>query len=60
MGCAVLDNEVIAMKINCGEYRQTMELLALKQRIEREDLEPRERQEIEKRIKELETELDLG
>jgi len=55
----MLDSKVIKMKINCGQYRQTMELLGLKQRIEKEDLEPRERQEIEKRIKELETELDL-
>ena len=47
------------MKINCGEYRQTMELLALKNRLEKENLDPQQRKEIEERIKELESQLDL-
>ena len=47
------------MKINCGEYRQKMELLALKYRLEKQDLDPKERKEIEERIKELESSLDL-
>ena len=47
------------MKINCGEYRQTMELLGLKNRLEKEDLDPQQRKELEERIKELESQLDL-
>ena len=48
------------MKINCGEYRQTMELLALKNRLEKENLDPQQRKEIEERIKELENQLNLN
>jgi len=47
------------IKVNCGEYRKTMELLGLKNRLQKDDLTPQERKSIEDRIKELEKELNL-
>ena len=47
------------MKINCTEYREKMELLALKYKMEKQNLDSKERKEIEERIKELESSLDL-
>jgi len=47
------------MKVNCGEYRKTMELLGLKRRLEEEDLNSEERENLQKRIKKLEEELKL-
>ncbi len=47
------------MKINCCEYRSSMELLGLKLRLKKEDPEEEEKQQIEKRIAELEKELAM-
>ncbi|MBN1850274.1 MAG: hypothetical protein JW932_17010 [Deltaproteobacteria bacterium] len=47
------------MKINCQEHRITMELLALKIRLEKGIPDPIERKEIADRIKTLEEALDL-
>jgi len=47
------------MKVNCQDYRQSMELLGLKLRLEKGGLDPKEREAIEKRIKALEKDLAL-
>jgi len=47
------------MKVNCQEYRKSMELLGLKIRLKKGISDPREQKEIEKRIKTLEKELKL-
>ena len=47
------------MKVNCKEYRKSMELLGLKLRLKKGIPDPREQKEIKKRIKTLEKELKL-
>ena len=47
------------MKINCCEYRSSMELLALKLRLQKESPGMEEKEQIEKRISELERELAM-
>jgi len=47
------------MKVNCQDHRQSMELLGLKLRLEKGLLDPKERDEIEKRIRVLEKNLNL-
>jgi len=47
------------MKVNCQEYRKSMELLGLKLRLKKGISDPREQKEIKKRIKTLEKELKL-
>ena len=38
------------MKVNCQEYRKSMELLGLKLRLKNGSPDPKEQKEIEKRI----------
>jgi hypothetical protein len=47
------------MKINCQEHRKTMELLALRKRVGKGISDPKELNEIKKRIRSLEKELRL-
>lgn len=47
------------MKVNCQEYRKSMELLGLKIRLQKDTPDLKEQKEIEKRIKTLEKELKL-
>jgi hypothetical protein len=47
------------MKVNCQDHRRSMELLGLKLRLEKGVVDPKERDEIEKRIRALEKDLDL-
>jgi hypothetical protein len=47
------------MKVNCQDHRQSMELLGLKLRLEKGLIDPKERDEIEKRIRALEKDLNL-
>lgn len=47
------------MKVNCQEHRRSMELLGLKLRLEKGVPDPKERAEIEERIRALETDLKL-
>jgi len=47
------------MKVNCQEHRQSMELLGLKLRLEQGLTDPKERDDIEKRIQALEKDLKL-
>ena len=47
------------MYLNCTEYRQSMQLLGLKQRLQEDDLDEREREAINQEIEALETKLRL-
>ena len=47
------------MKVNCRDHRRSMELLGLKLRLEKEVMDPKERDEIKKRIRALEKDLKL-
>ena len=47
------------MKVNCQEYSKSMELLGLKLRLKKGITDPKERKEIEKRVKILEEKLKL-
>lgn len=47
------------MKINCSEHRQSMELLGLQVRLKKGISDPKEKKQIEERIKMLERELDI-
>jgi len=47
------------MKVNCQDHRQSMELLGLKLRLKKGVGDPKEREEIEKRVQELEKDLKL-
>ena len=47
------------MKVNCQEYRKSMELLGLKIRLKKGTSDLKEQKEIEKRIKILEKKLKL-
>jgi hypothetical protein len=45
--------------VDCQNHRLTMELLGLRLRLEKEDLDREERREIEQRIRALETTLQM-
>ena len=47
------------MIVNCQEHRKSMELLGLKLRLKEADTDQKKRDEIEKRIRILEKDLDL-
>ena len=47
------------MKVNCQEYRKSMALLGLKQRLKEISVDTKERQEIERQIAVLEKELEM-
>lgn len=47
------------MKVNCQEYRKSMALLGLQQRLKEIPVDTKERKEIEKQIAILEKELEL-
>lgn len=47
------------MPPSCEEYRDLQQLLALRRRLTQDKLDPEEREEIERRIEELERELRL-
>jgi hypothetical protein len=47
------------MKVNCQEYRKSMELLGLKLRLKKGIPDPEEQKEIQKRIRILEKDLKL-
>ncbi len=47
------------MKVNCGEYRKSMELLSLKIQLEKGCLDKDKLDEIRKRIEDLQNELEL-
>ena len=49
----------MTMKPLCREYRKSMELLGLRLQLEKRPLNPKEREEIENRVKALEKELDM-
>jgi hypothetical protein len=48
------------MKVNCREHRKSMELLGLKVRLKAGILDPREKEEVQKRIVILEKELKMN
>ena len=47
------------MTISCAEYRETQQLLAMKKRLNEEELNPSEREELEELIRKLEARLGL-
>ena len=47
------------MQISCAEHRKSMELLGLKVRLKEGISDPRERESVEERIRELEKELNM-
>ena len=47
------------MKINCGEYRKSMELLSLRMQLEKGSTDKDKIEEIRKRIETLQKELEL-
>jgi hypothetical protein len=47
------------MPVPCSEYRESLQLLALKKRLAEEKLEPEERKELEELIRKLERKLGL-
>ena len=47
------------MALSCEEYRYQQQLLALKRRLSEINLEPEEREEIERLIQELERKLEM-
>ncbi len=48
------------MKVDCQQYRKSMELIALREKLYKENPELAERKKLEERIKILETELDIN
>lgn len=48
------------MKVNCQDYRKSMELLGLRRRMEEGPTDPEERKRILERIRDLERELDVA
>lgn len=48
------------METDCQEHRKSMELLGLKMRLQKGISDPKEREEVEARIRLLETELKLA
>jgi hypothetical protein len=49
----------LPMSPSCEDYRHQQQLLALKRRLAEKEPEPEEREEIEKRVHELERELGM-
>ena len=47
------------MVFSCEEYRQQQQLLALKKRLAEDELNPEEREEIEKLVQDLEKQLKM-
>ena len=47
------------MTLSCEEYRDQQQLLALKKRLSENKLDPKEREEIERLVQELEIKLKL-
>lgn len=47
------------MSLSCEEYRDEQQLLALKKRLSEDEAGPEEREEIERRIQELERKLGM-
>jgi hypothetical protein len=47
------------MLLSCDEYRDQQQLLVLKKRLSENKLDPEEREEIERQVKELERKLGL-
>ncbi|RLC27638.1 MAG: hypothetical protein DRH56_02130 [Deltaproteobacteria bacterium] len=47
------------MKVNCQDHRKSMELLGLRRRLKEGIRDPRERDQVEKRIRTLEKELGM-
>jgi len=47
------------MKVNCQDHRRSMELLGLRLKLEKGVPDQKEREDIEKRIRELEKDLNL-
>lgn len=47
------------MEVNCQDHPQSMELLRVKRRLKKGVADPKERQDIEERIRELERDLKL-
>lgn len=47
------------MTQSCADYRETQQLLALKKRLAEEDLDPKERRELEEWIRKLEEKVGL-
>ncbi len=47
------------MPLSCEEYRYQQQLLALKKRLVEDELSPKEREEIEKLVQELERKLKI-
>jgi hypothetical protein len=48
------------VKVNCQDHPQSMELLGLKLKLKKGVADPKERQDIEERIRELERDLKLA
>ncbi len=47
------------MKVNCQDYRESMQLLGLQLRLKKGVTDPKEQKEVEDRIKILEKKLDM-
>jgi len=47
------------MTLSCEEYRDQQQLLALKKRLSENKLDPKEREEIERLVQELEIKLEM-
>ena len=47
------------MKVNCQDYRTTMQLLSLKRKLEQGISDPAEEKEVKRMIRKLEKKLDL-
>ena len=48
------------MKVDCQQYRKSMELITLREKLYKENPDLAERKKLEERIKILETELDIN
>lgn len=47
------------MNISCADYREAQQLLSLKKRLAEEEVDPKERQELEEQIRKLEAKMGL-
>jgi hypothetical protein len=47
------------MTLSCEEYREQQQLLALKKRLSENKLDPKEREEIERLVQDLEIKLEM-
>jgi hypothetical protein len=54
-----LVKDYLTMKVNCGQYSKSMELLALKRNLEAGIADEKERERTKERIQVLEKELEL-